>query len=101
VQAAFHFTSLNGGSAGKGWYVDDISLAGSPTPPPTLTISVTNGVRLAFNTVSNATWRIDASTNLLNWLPLLTNTAGPSGTIQFIDLLATNYPRRFYRAVLQ
>ena len=101
VQAAFHFTSLNGGSAGKGWYVDDISLIASPTPPPTLTISVTNGVQLTFNTLTNATWRVDASTNLSSWLPLLTNTAGPSGTIQFIDLLATNYPWRFYRAVLQ
>jgi hypothetical protein len=57
--------------------------------------------QLAFSAGPNTTWRIDASTNLLNWPPLLTNTAGPSGTIQFTDLLATNYLRRFYRAVLQ
>jgi len=193
VQAAFHFTSLNGGSAGKGWYVDDISLIASPTltVPPTQTIyagqtltvtidatlfpdgpptfglvsgptnvflNTNNGVltwtpaiaqtpttntisvkvtdnnvpplsvansfvvqvlsppalkiaasaqptngsfQLTFSTGSNTTWRVDASTNLLNWLPLLTNTVGPSGTIQFTDLLATNYPWRFYRAVLQ
>jgi hypothetical protein len=62
----------------------------------------TNGsFQLTFSTGSNTTWRIDASTNLSSWLPLLTNTVGPSGTIQFTDLLATNYPWRFYRAVLQ
>ena len=73
--------------------------------PPSLTIAgsaqPTNGFQLTFDTFSNITWRIDASTNLLDWLPLLTNTAGPGGTIQFTDLLATNYPWRFYRAVLQ
>ena len=72
-----------------------------PPTPPKLSISVTNGFQLMFNTLSNTTWRIDASTNLLNWLPLSTNTADSSGTIQFTDLLATNYPWRFYRAVLQ
>ena len=72
-----------------------------PPTPPILTISVTNGFQLSFSTGSNTTWQIDASTNLLNWLPLLTNTADPNGTIQFTDLLATNYPWRFYRAVLQ
>ena len=69
--------------------------------PPTLTISVTNGFQLSFSTGSNTTWRIDASTNLLNWHPVFTNVADPSGTLQFTDLLATNYPWRFYRAVLQ
>jgi Immune inhibitor A-like, MAM domain len=74
--------------------------------PPTLTIAgdtqLTNrSIHLGFNTILNATWRIDTSTNLLNWLPLLTNTASADGTIQFTDLLSTNYPRRFYRAVLQ
>ena len=74
--------------------------------PPSLTIAggaqPTNGsFQLMFSTGPNTTWRIDGSTNLSGWLPLLTNTTGPGGTIQFTDLLATNYPRRFYRAVLQ
>jgi hypothetical protein len=74
--------------------------------PPMLKITAiaqpTNGnFQLTFTTGSNTTWRIDASTNLSSWLPLLTNTIGPSGTIQFTDLLATNYLWRFYRAVLQ
>jgi len=107
VQVAFRFASGSSGTA-AGWYVDDISLVRSPTltVPPVLKIAPgtppTNGsFQLTFSTGSNTTWRIDASTNLSSWLPLLTNTADSSDTIQFTDLLATNYPWRFYRAVLQ
>jgi len=40
---------------------------------------------------------IHVSTNLLNWSPLFTNppVAGP---LQFLDVAATNFPFRFYRA---
>ncbi len=74
-------------------------------PAPTIAAGtqLANGnFQLTFNTVSNITWRIEASTNLLstNWLSILTNTAGLGGAIQFTDLLATNHPWRFYRAVL-
>jgi hypothetical protein len=80
----------------------------SQTPPPVLTVPPTqtltvNSFQFTLHTVAKTTWRIDASTNLANvssWWPLLTNMADSSGTIQFTDLLATNYPRRFYRAVL-
>jgi N-acetylneuraminic acid mutarotase len=38
-----------------------------------------------------------ASTNCLNWLPILTN--GPAtGSVSFMDRAATNWPRRFYKA---
>jgi hypothetical protein len=43
---------------------------------------------------------ISASTNLHNWLPLATNPL-VSGSLNFTDTLATNYPSRFYRATLQ
>jgi hypothetical protein len=74
--------------------------------PPVLTnlLASSHSFQFSFRTLSNTTWRIDASTNLnaaTNWLPIFTNTAGTSGTLQFTDLLATNYPWRFYRAVLQ
>jgi len=71
------------------------------TVPATQTISATNGFQFTLNTAPNITWRIDASTDLLNWLPISTNAAGSDGTLQFTDLLATNFPLRFYRAVLQ
>jgi len=53
---------------------------------------------LSLTAASNLTYRIDASTNLSTWA-VLTNLPNPSGTIQFIDLAATNFPQRFYRAV--
>lgn len=37
------------------------------------------------------------STDLVNWLPLFTNPA-TTGSIQFLDVTATNVPSRFYRA---
>lgn len=73
-----------------------------PNPPQlTSSISITNGFQFTLNTISNTTWRIDASTNLLTWLPIFTNIAGASGTLQFFDVLATNFPCRYYRAIFQ
>ena len=75
------------------------------TPQPGFTVSPTqalklNGFQFSLNTMPDTTWRIDASTNLLSWRPVKTNTADSSGTLQFADPQATNYPRRYYRAVL-
>jgi hypothetical protein len=43
---------------------------------------------------------IYASTNLTSWTPIYTNPTA-SGSIQFIDFHATNFPLRFYRAAEQ
>ena len=64
--------------------------------PPTLLPD--GSVRLSLSATPDLTYRLDASTNLVDWAAL-TNIANPSGTIQFIDLEATNFSRRFYRAV--
>ena len=42
---------------------------------------------------------IQAGTNLQTWIPLQTNPL-IGGTLIFTDTRATNYSRRFYRAVL-
>ncbi|HUC85296.1 MAG TPA: hypothetical protein VL970_08900, partial [Candidatus Acidoferrales bacterium] len=51
---------------------------------------------------ANSAWRIEAATNLAagesGWLPIYTNLAGSSSLI-FTDLLTTNFPQRYYRAV--
>jgi len=39
---------------------------------------------------------MEASSDLLNWIPVYTNGGG-AGTIQFIDPAAGTFPRRFYR----
>jgi hypothetical protein len=65
-------------------------------PPPIL---LPNGsVRFSLSATPNLNYGIDASTNLVDWTAL-TNIANPSGTIQFIDLNATNFSQRFYRVV--
>jgi uncharacterized repeat protein (TIGR01451 family) len=66
-----------GGGAGGGVFIASgnqfvLSITGSPLPT-----------------------RIDASTNLINWVPVWTNT--PPFT--FTDLISSPYPDRFYRAV--
>jgi hypothetical protein len=40
-----------------------------------------------------------AATNLSNWAALLTNPP-VAGSFDFVDVFATNWPRRFYRAAL-
>ena len=52
---------------------------------------------LSISGSSNTSCRIDASTNLVNWVTL-TNLPNTAGGVQFIDASATNFPRRFYRA---
>lgn len=45
-------------------------------------------------------YRIDASTNLLNWAPLTNLLVSPDGAILLTDVAWTNFRARFYRAVL-
>jgi hypothetical protein len=53
--------------------------------------------RLSFSSVAGNRYAIDASVNLIDWTPLLTNTA-VSGIIEFTDTNAL--PHRFYRVRL-
>jgi hypothetical protein len=43
---------------------------------------------------------IQASTDLTTWIPIATNVIPGSGFIPFADPFATNFSRRFYRAML-
>jgi uncharacterized repeat protein (TIGR03803 family) len=45
----------------------------------------------------NVPYRLDASTNLVNWAPL-TNVTSSNAIFQVTDRAATNFPKRFYRA---
>ncbi len=92
------------------YYVVVTNIAGSATSspasftavvPPTfsgVTLLPDNSPLISLNCVSNVSYRIDASTNLLDWEPL-TNVSNPDGIIQYVDPDATNYATRFYRAV--
>jgi hypothetical protein len=43
---------------------------------------------------------VEASTNLVDWTPILTNTAG-IGPCYFHDPDRTNFTKRFYRAAVR
>ena len=49
-----------------------------------------------FSTAPGVSYRVDVSTNLLNWSPF-TNLVATKNEMQFIDSTATNSSQRFYR----
>jgi hypothetical protein len=60
-----------------------------------------NGLQLQLNGVfATNTVILYASTDLISWLPILTNPP-TIGSVLFLDSDATNWPQRFYRATEQ
>ena len=70
-----------------------------PLSPILLSIAApTNGhIRLLFSSLSNLTYAIQSSTNLINWEMLGTATDSGNGQYQFEDTNTANFKRRFYR----
>jgi alpha-tubulin suppressor-like RCC1 family protein len=61
-------------------------------------MTTNGGFQLGLTGATNATYRVWASTNLVNW-ELLGPTSSPApGQFLFLDSTATNWPQRFYRA---
>lgn len=60
--------------------------------------SPTTGFQLNFSGNTSATYRVWASSDLVDWTPLGAATATSNGWLQFLDLDSTNLPLRFYRA---
>jgi len=63
-------------------------------------LTKTNGLGLNLEGPLGFHYIIQASTNMLNWQPL-TNFVGTTSPLNFNDPAATNFNRRFYRAVKQ
>jgi len=58
----------------------------------------TNGLfRLRVNGVAGITYVVQASSNLENWAPVVTNVSAP---VEFSDRQSTNFDHRFYRALI-
>lgn len=63
-------------------------------------MSISNRVsRFVLTGPVGSNYVIKATTNLMNWSPLSTNTVSAGGWVIITDPAATNMPRRFYRAV--
>jgi hypothetical protein len=64
-------------------------------------LMTTNGLQFRLDSVyATQSVVIFASTDLVSWLPILTNPP-VTGSVLFLDTAATNLPQRFYRAVEQ
>jgi alpha-tubulin suppressor-like RCC1 family protein len=90
----------------KSGYNDSATASASFTvaaaPPTQLTgMSMTSGLfRFVLNGPVGSDYVIQVSSNLVNWVPLLTNTIPVGGSLIINDPLAAGRPMRFYRAVL-
>ena len=62
----------------------------------------TEAVRLTFGFVGAASlpYRVEASFNLFDWIPLFVLPASGTNIVEFSDPAAASLPRRFYRAVM-
>jgi hypothetical protein len=58
-------------------------------------LSAANGFRFQIAGVPGFNYAVQASTNLIDWVSLVTNTS-PFG---FVDVNTTNFPQQFYRAI--
>jgi uncharacterized repeat protein (TIGR01451 family) len=55
------------------------------------------GFQVEFHTYPDTIYSVEATTNLVNWVTLITTNSG-DGHVNFIDQDTTNYPMRFYRS---
>jgi hypothetical protein len=72
-----------------------------PTPTFNPILLMTDGdAELSLNGVPQVSYSVQSSSDLVNWTSLTNLTVPISGpAAQFLDLTATNFPNRFYRAV--
>jgi len=56
--------------------------------------------QLGFSGATGSNYVLQATTNFINWTPLITNTA-QTNPFNFFDPQATNFPYRFYRVLAQ
>ncbi|HYA79221.1 MAG TPA: hypothetical protein VED19_01775, partial [Candidatus Nitrosopolaris sp.] len=95
------------GTGGRLRYVKNFTAlppaAQSVSPNGKLSVNYSKpGAQLQFTLAgaTGQTYIVQASTNMINWVPIFTNIAPMGGQLQFIDSQATNYPSRYYRTVL-
>jgi hypothetical protein len=86
-------------------YSFNILMTFNPVPAPSLGLGAgkpltSSGLALTLRGTSGVRYRVDASSDLLQWTTI-TNFVSTGSIMNFQDSEATNYARRFYRAVTQ
>jgi uncharacterized repeat protein (TIGR03803 family) len=94
LDGAFYGTTSLGGILDSGTV---FRLGPSPFEFSSLSRLPNRTMLMALSGPSNTSCRIDASTNLVNWVTLAT-LQNTNGSVQFIDTTALGFSRRFYRA---
>jgi len=102
VQAAGNYS---GGGGSSSWFVEETLAIGTNLPPRILTKDDSFGFRtnqISFNVVGlvGSVIVVEASTNLIHWLPIHTNLVDNLGAFHFLDSTSGLYQQRFYRARL-
>lgn len=90
------------GANGARLYLDDVRIGvGDPNAPVLATpICATNGqFQFQLSGPVGTHYIVQASTNLINWIPIAVAVIPVSGVTNIVDPYATSYSRRFYRAV--
>ena len=98
---AVYVVTASDGDSGSG-RADNYTLIKYITPAVQFTainIMSNYACRLSLSAPTNFNYRIEASTNLVSWTTLTNFSNLSTDSIQFDDNLASNFPRRFYRAV--
>jgi hypothetical protein len=98
------FTNPSGYYTPQDWYWDNVRvLAGNPNVRMLVAPSLADDGQFQVN-LTGAVGRdfvIQVSTNLTTWIAIATNMIPVSGILPITDPAATNYSRRFYRAMAQ
>jgi len=81
-----------GGWPTAGWYLPQPQILGCGDGLSTQS----NGFHFTISWATNTAVVVEASTNLRNWMPIITNML-VNGTVAVRDSYWTNYPQRFYR----
>jgi hypothetical protein len=69
-----------------------------PVMQPGLRLLTDNTVNLSVPASNGQPYCVQVSTNLVDWLPICTNTA-VNGSVQYVDPNGNSAPNQFYRVV--
>jgi uncharacterized repeat protein (TIGR01451 family) len=69
-----------------------------PTHLAASTLKTNGSFQLTLTGQAGQTYVIQASTNLVNWVPIATNTLNVTGTYKYIDTNSPSFNQRYYRA---
>ena len=110
------YTRTNVQSTDVGTYSIELKNAANPSAPVTSSAAtlktvdvslqfssgqkLSNGFKLQLTGITATNYVIYASSNLVNWTPISTNS-GLTGLVDFLDTAATTHASRFYRAQAQ